>query len=83
MVLLGLTASPLSSVAAKAKSGFNFLQYPHPAKETERMDHNITNEYEYELTCGKRQRHDSSSPQGEGYSLVWAIYRSSDRVQKK
>ena len=33
MILLGLTASPLSSVAAKAKSGFNFLQYPHPAKK--------------------------------------------------
>lgn len=40
MILLGLTASPLSSVAAKAKSGFNFLQYPHPAEETEAMNNN-------------------------------------------
>lgn len=44
MVLLALTASPLSSVAAKAKSGFSFLQYPHPAKEIKRMDHNIASD---------------------------------------
>lgn len=41
MILFGLTASPFSSVAAKAKSGFNFLQYPHPAKVTEGMDQDM------------------------------------------